>query len=133
MHQGIQKLVTDLNRCLKTFSVLYELDNDAGSFRWVDADVENHSVYIFMREAPKKPAILVVVNLTPVVHHDWRIGVPQSGCFHEVINTDQCCYGGSGVENPGKIITEGISAHGFDNSVSLTLPPLGTLLLCYQE
>ncbi|MBU2099548.1 MAG: 1,4-alpha-glucan branching enzyme, partial [Gammaproteobacteria bacterium] len=133
MHQGIQKLVTDLNHCVKSFPALYQLDSDASGFSWIDADADNHSVFVFLRKTTQHPPVVVVVNMTPVVHHHWRVGVPGAGIYREVLNSDSEYYGGSGVGNLGAVSTEDIPHHGFEHSVILNLPPLGTLLLCHQD
>ncbi|MDO8908976.1 MAG: 1,4-alpha-glucan branching protein GlgB [Pseudohongiella sp.] len=132
LHQGIQKLVADLNHTVRSCPALYELDSDADGFRWIDADVDNHSVYIFMRKAPGHAPVIAVVNLTPVVHYHWRIGIPHAGRYGEILNTDSSYYGGSGVGNLGAVEAQPIPSHGFDHSIVLNLPPLGTLFLCHQ-
>ena len=73
--------------------------------------------------------IIVVCNLTPVVRHNYGIGVPQAGCYRELLNSDANVYGGSGVGNLGAINTQAINTHGRDYTLSLTLPPLATLVL----
>jgi 1,4-alpha-glucan branching enzyme len=69
------------------------------------------------------------VNCTPVVREDYRIGVPSPGAWAERFNSDAAEYGGSGVGNLGRVESSAIPAHGFEQSVSLRLPPLGVLLL----
>lgn len=132
LHKGIQKLVADLNNFVKSCPALYELDCDPHGFCWIDADVDNHSVYIFMRKSASQLPVIAVVNMTPVVHHHWRIGVPHAGVYREVINSDSNYYGGSGVGNLGAVVAEPVPSHGLDYSIVLNLPPLGTLLLCHQ-
>lgn len=132
LHKGIQKLVADLNSCVKSFPALYKDDSEPGGFSWIDADVENQSIYIFMRKADQHSPVIVVVNMTPVVHHHWRVGIPFAGRYREIFNSDSSYYGGSGVGNLGAVDTENVACHGFDHSVNLSLPPLGTLLLCHQ-
>jgi 1,4-alpha-glucan branching enzyme len=73
--------------------------------------------------------VIVVCNFTPVVRHDYRIGVPEAAAYEEALNTDDARYGGSGVGNGGRIKTENVRAHGREQSLSLTLPPLATMML----
>ena len=72
---------------------------------------------------------MALVNWTPLVRYSYRIGVPHAGYWREVINTDLAQYGGSGVGLGGGVESEPVSAHGWAQSVSLTLPPLGTVIL----
>ena len=71
----------------------------------------------------------MVCNFTPVPRLAYRIGVPEAGFYAERLNSDAAAYGGSNVGNQGGVASEAIAAHGFDQSVSLTIPPLGCLLL----
>ena len=71
----------------------------------------------------------MVFNFTPVPRHDYRIGVPGDGFYVEILNSDSAMFGGSDVGNGGGVSSEPIAAHGFDHSISLTLPPLGCLML----
>ena len=73
--------------------------------------------------------MLVVCNFTPVARHAYRLGVPLPGHWREIVNTDAAMYGGSNVGNEGGILTDGGEQHGQPHSLSLTLPPLSTLIL----
>src|SRR5262249_9475756 len=73
--------------------------------------------------------VVVVCNFTPIPRPDYRIGVPRRSAYVEVINTDAEAYGGSGKGNLGRVGIEETPAHGFPQSVVLTLPPLATLWL----
>ena len=70
-----------------------------------------------------------IFNFTPVPRAGYRIGVPEPGFWVELINSDSAMFGGSNVGNGGGVQSEPVAAHGFDNSIDLTLPPLGCLLL----
>ena len=88
----------------------------------------DNSVVAFLRRGNKDLAI-VVCNFTPVVRHGYRIGVPQGGAYEEALNTDATRYGGSGVEISEGVVAEKVPAHGQPYSLSLTLPPLATMVL----
>jgi 1,4-alpha-glucan branching enzyme len=75
------------------------------------------------------PPLLVVCNMTPTPHHHYRIGVPRTGVWREIANTDSRFYGGSDMGNEGTVHTTAVSAHGEPQSIELTLPPLSTILL----
>jgi 1,4-alpha-glucan branching enzyme len=73
--------------------------------------------------------VLCVFNFTPVPRHGYVFGVPRAGAYTEVLNSDSAVYGGSNVGNDGLVVTEAVPSHGFADSLRITLPPLGCLLL----
>jgi 1,4-alpha-glucan branching enzyme len=123
-HQGVQRWVADLNSMLTSQPSLFELDNDPAGFRWVVGDDAADSVYAYLRLSVEGSPVLFVANWTPVVRESYRVGVPVEGEWVELINSDDLRYGGSGVVN-GPIETDPISTHGYDQSLELTIPPLG--------
>jgi 1,4-alpha-glucan branching enzyme len=129
-HAGIQRLICDLNRLYAGEPALHRYDTEARGFRWVIGDDVANSVFAFLRLAEDGvPPILAVCNMTPVVRHDYRIGVPRAGRWDEIFNSDSHLYAGSNQGNGGAVETEFISAHGEQQSVCLVLPPLAVLLL----
>lgn len=129
-HQGLQRFVRDLNLVYQNEPSLYEADFDWNGFSWIDANDTDNSVFSFIRRGKKPEDLLVIVcNFTPVVHHEYRIGVPQAGTYHELINSDLEIYGGSGISNGATIATRPEKSHTWNQSLSLALPPLGTLFL----
>ena len=127
--RGIQLLVADLNRAYREHPALHALDASPDGFRWVVLDDADQSVYAWIRQSPDAQPALVVCNFTPVPRHAYRLGVPLPGHWREIVNTDAATYGGSNVGNQGGVWTDGDERHGFPHSVSLTLPPLSTLIL----
>jgi 1,4-alpha-glucan branching enzyme len=128
-HSGVQQLVRDLNQLYKSYPALYELQYQPEGFSWIDYGDAEQSVITFMRKGIHPTDTLVIAcNFTPVPRTDYRIGVPRSGEFSEVLNSDLTVYGGGGLCNSG-INSEPIPSHGHKNSISLTLPPLAILVL----
>ncbi|MFT4189948.1 MAG: 1,4-alpha-glucan branching protein GlgB [Comamonas sp.] len=131
-HAGVQRLVRDLNAVLRHFAALHEQDHVPEGFQWVCHEDAAHSVLAFLRRDRAGRCVLVVNNFTPVVREGYRLGVPLDAAngrrWREVINTDLAVYGGSGVHNPDQRSAP-VAAHGFDQSLLLTLPPLATLML----
>ncbi|MEJ7645505.1 MAG: 1,4-alpha-glucan branching protein GlgB [Chryseolinea sp.] len=126
VHQGVQKLVADLNRLYRSERALYEYQFETRGFSWIDYADQENSVIAFQRQADTKEELMIVVcNFTPIVRPQYRIGVPYRGTWREVFNTDHVKYSGSGVLNEGLAMTSPVKFHGKDNSISLTLPPLG--------
>ncbi len=129
-HQGMQRFVKDLNRLYQHEPALYEDDFEWTGFTWIDANDSDNSVLAFVRNAKSSHEFIVVIsNFTPVVRYDYRVGVPQTGYYQEILNSDSEHYWGSNVGNAGGVETEASSFHGYNQSVSLTLPPLATIML----
>ena len=132
LHSGVQTLVRDLNTLYRETPALYEVDYESAGFEWIDGGDKQNSVVSFMRrpaEGGQEDYAVVVCNFTPVVHEDYRIGVPSPGTYVEALNTDDGTYGGSGVGNGGPIEAEEAPSHGQPYSLSLRLPPLATMIL----
>jgi 1,4-alpha-glucan branching enzyme len=128
-HEGVQRLLHDLNRLYQATPALYQLDFVPEGFEWIDHNDAEHSVLSFARRGKDANTLVVVVcNFTPVVQRDYRVGVPQAGVYVERINTDSTHYGGSNVGAPfGEITAEPIGWHGKSHSLQLNLPPLATV------
>jgi len=129
-HQGVSRLVADLNRLYATYPALHELDHSSEGFEWVDADNYLQSIFIYRRKSRvNREQLLVLLNMTPMLQQHFRVGVPAPGYYAEKLNTDAEHYGGNAHGNLGGIHAEAIPAHGCAWSLSLTLPPLAALVL----
>jgi len=128
-HAGLQRLVGDLNRLYRDIPAMHEGDSDGWGFAWVIGDDAADSVFAYLRRDRAGKAVLVVLNMTPVVREDFRVGVPQGGAWIELLNSDSSLYGGSNVGNSGEVQADGIGAHGHAWSLRLRLPPLAALIL----
>ncbi|MCZ7658773.1 MAG: 1,4-alpha-glucan branching protein GlgB [Xanthobacteraceae bacterium] len=129
-HQGVQRLVRDLNRLYRERPALNEGDHHEKGFLWIEANDWQQSVVSFLRRARNpEDFVVVAVNFTPVVRHDYRLGVPAAPGYREIMNSDSELYGGSNVGNAGYVPAEDVPAHGFPSSIRLTLPPLAGLIL----
>jgi 1,4-alpha-glucan branching enzyme len=118
--------VSDLNRVYRAEPALHATDNDPGAFRWAVADDAGASVYAFERKAADGSAVLTVSNMTPVVRTFYPVWVSRAGTWREAINTNAGAYGGDNLGNGGQCHAE---AEGGGGVLSLTLPPLSTLIL----
>ncbi|MGE3277053.1 MAG: 1,4-alpha-glucan branching protein GlgB [Vicinamibacterales bacterium] len=129
-HAGLQRWVRDLNRCYAAERSLYEVDADPAGFQWIDPNDHDNSVISFVRRAADgEDATVVVVNFTPVPRYDYRIGVPAPGRWREALNSDAELYGGSNMGNGGGLDAAGPPSHGHAQSLALTVPPFGCLVL----
>ncbi|WP_075217696.1 1,4-alpha-glucan branching protein GlgB [Mongoliimonas terrestris] len=128
-HAGLNRLVRDLNTLYRAEPALHARDHEPGGFQWVIGDDRDHSVYAYLRHGfETDPPALVVCNFTPVPRGGYRVGVPVAGTWEEVMNTDAALYGGSNVGNGGALETEAEASHGHAQSLTLTLPPLATVV-----
>ncbi len=132
-HAGVQRLVHDLNHTYRAQAALHARDTEPGGFQWLVVDDAEQSVYAFVRYGHTAADTLVAVaNLTPVVRHAHRVGLPDLGLggrWREVLNTDSAHYGGSNVGNHGCLQADTEPSHGQAHSATLTLPPLAVVWL----
>ena len=129
-HYGIHAVVRELNHLYAERPALFELDFDPQGFQWIDGSDAEHSVLAFMRRGTSPNSLVACVfNWTPVVREGYHVGVPEAGTWRVVLNTDDQRWGGSGAGTMGMIEASGEAAHGFGQSLPLTLPPLGAVLL----
>ncbi|MCR4337323.1 MAG: 1,4-alpha-glucan branching protein GlgB, partial [Candidatus Omnitrophica bacterium] len=127
-HQGIQKLVKELNSLYRREKALHQVDFDGRGFHMIDASDWEGGVISYERRGHNPlDRIVVVCNFTPVPRHDYRVGVPDAGFWQEIFNSDAKEYWGSGMGNLGGKWADSMPFHGRSHSLSLTLPPLSIL------
>ena len=122
----MQNFVKDLNGFYLNNKPFWENDSDWQGFRWIAHDDHEQSVISFIRRDESGKEIVVVCNFCPVVRKNYLIGVPKTGEYKPVLSSDSAKYGGSGTRLR-KVKTKDIKMHGFDQSISITLPPLSTV------
>ena len=126
-HAGVQALIRDLNRMYRAVPALHALDCEEAGFEWLVMHDADRSVFAWLRKGRQtEERCLVVVNFTPQVYRDYRIHVPFSGAWREVLNTDSAMYGGSDVGNAGAVRT---LDEGAIPELSLVVPPLAAIFL----
>jgi 1,4-alpha-glucan branching enzyme len=129
-HQGVQRFVKDLNRLYQHEPALYEDDFTWTGFTWIDANDSENSVFCFRRNAQSSDEFIIVIsNFTPIPRESYRVGVPRLGYYTEILNSDSEHYGGGNMGNDGGQHAEEVPMHGHPYSLSLTLPPLATIML----
>jgi 1,4-alpha-glucan branching enzyme len=129
VHQGLQRLVGELNRVYTSSPALWEQDNDAAGFEWIDGGNSTQNVLAFVRWSRSGAPLVGVFNFSGNPVGPYRIGLPFGGLWDEVINTDAGEFGGSGVGNFGVVEARDEPWGGRPASAELTLPPLGGLWL----
>ncbi len=132
-HAGMQRWVSDLNRVYRSEPALYRIDFSPDGFEWLDVDNSDASVIAFLRKGGDAvPPVLVACNFTPVPRTNYLIGVPKRGVWREILNSDARDYGGAGWGNLGAVESVPVTTHGRVESVTLTLPPLSTIMLRWE-
>ena len=128
-HSGIRNLVKDVNHLYRDFPSLHERDCDGEGFEWIDGQSAESGVLAFSRRGSIPNEVIVVVcNFTPVVRHDYRVGVPLDGWYAEELNSDSDHYGGGNVGNFGGVASEAVEWHGKSRSITISVPPLATVV-----
>lgn len=128
MHKKMQLFTEKLFHMYRQEPALWELDHSWQGFEWIDCNDSDHSVIAFLRLSAKGEAIIAVCNFTAAVYREYRIGVPQPGCYREVLNSDSPDFGGSG-HGQKTLQAERLEWHGREYSLAMTLPPLTTIFL----
>ncbi len=132
-HVGVQRLVADLNAAYRGLPALWREDFAPAGFSWIDANDAFGNVLSFLRSAPDAPIVACVVNFSGEPHHEYRLGLPSTGRWREVINSDAVEYGGSGVGNLGLVESVAEPHHGRPASAVLTVPPLAFVWLVHED
>jgi 1,4-alpha-glucan branching enzyme len=131
-HLGIQHLLKALNKIYRSEPALHALQFSDKGFEWIDGSDRDNSVLVYVRLANEgNEKLLVVLNLTPVVRHNFRIGLPADGNYTCILNTDAAIYGGTGSQY-ANLVAEPVRHHWKDHSTTLDLPPLALLVFKYE-
>ena len=132
-HQGMQDWVRDLNNLYQQHPCMYELDHQTSGFQWLDCDNSQDCVFSFIRYAKSSDDHLIfIINMTPQVHHYFRVGLPSANNYVEVLNSDMNFYGGSDVIN-SFIEYENVPWQGMQSSALMTVPPLSCVVLAVNS
>ncbi|TAH36943.1 MAG: 1,4-alpha-glucan branching protein GlgB [Planctomycetota bacterium] len=132
-HRGVREWLAHLNRLYQAEPALHRHDCEPAGFEWLDTADRAQSVLSFVRKGQARdPLILVACNFTPLPRHNYRLGAPSGGFWREIGNSDATQYWGSGQGNLGGVQAVPVPAHGRSHSLTLTLPPLGVLILRHE-
>ena len=132
LHRGIQSVMRDLNFLYREQSALYAYDFDPQGFQWIDCQDTGQSILSYIRRGNDNSFVIIVLNFTPVPRKQYRLGVPQSGFYKELFNSDAACYGGSDIGNGQGCHTDAIPWMNNPVSISINLPPLAGVILRLQ-
>ena len=132
-HAGVQRLVRELNRVYRSEPALHQIDFAPEGFEWLVGDDAASSVIVFLRKGREPGStVLVACNFTPLPRENYLVGVPAGGHWRELLNSDAADYGGAGWGNLGRVTAAPLAWRGQPSSISLTLPPLATIILKHE-
>ena len=126
-HTELQTYVKTLNAFYKEHPAFWQVDYSWEGFQWIVPDDFQQSVVAFLRKDAAGKQILVVCNFNPVLREGYTLGAPVSGTYKEVLNSDDEAFGGSGTVHNKSVRTHKKPLHGFEQSITITLPPMSTL------
>ncbi|MEG2083587.1 MAG: 1,4-alpha-glucan branching protein GlgB, partial [Oscillospiraceae bacterium] len=128
MHRRFKHYMQTLSNLYLKMPPLWELDDGWEGFRWISAEDTAQNVISFLRTDHKGNQLAIICNLSPVVREHYLIGVPEIGNYTLALNTDWESFGGSTPDDSVSLCAASLPMHGFEQSLELTLPPLGALL-----
>jgi len=128
MHNNLKHYNKNLGAFYLNTRSLWEVDFSWDGFKWISDNDYEQNIIVFARTDKKGNNTIVLINFAPVARYDYRIGIPESGVYKEIFNSDLKEYGGWGHSNED-IKSEDIPMHGFKQSISLTVPPLA--IVCF--
>jgi 1,4-alpha-glucan branching enzyme len=133
MHEGIRRLVGDLNSAYRELAALHGRDNEPDGFEWLIGNDHSNSVFAWVRKSNGASPVVVISNMTPVPRDNYRVPMPRAGKWSERINSDAGWYGGSNTGNQGKVVARSSEGNSWMPAYAdLYLPPLATLILKYD-
>lgn len=128
-HAKLQQYVEKLNHFYLENAPLWQVDDSWEGFSWISHDDFQQSVIAFRRFDEQENELIVICNFVPVERTDYKIGVPDYTSFKEIFNSDSVEFGGNGVGNPVALRPKKEPMHGFEKSISLTIPAMSVLIL----
>jgi 1,4-alpha-glucan branching enzyme len=130
---AFRRFVSALGRLYRSRPELWRDDYSPHGFAWIDTADRAHSVLSYVRRSGGAECV-VVLNLTPVPRERYRVGVPSPGQHVLLLSSDDHQWGGSGIGAPGTLVdVEPAPFHGHAQSIQITLPPLGALVLAVRD
>ncbi len=132
MHEGVRRLVTDLNTAYRQLPALHGRDCESDGFEWIIGNDQANSVFAWVRRAPGEDPVVVVSNMTPIPRENYTMPMPLVGKWVERINTDAGWYSGSNTGNQGAVTALASKGGHWPGVASIYLPPLSTLFLKFE-
>lgn len=128
MHDSFNRYFRDLVRIYNSYKALYAYDYESFSFKWIDADNYAQSIYVYTRY-DEDNCFIIVLNMKPVAYTDFRIGVPFTGEYFELLNSEKDIYSGCNITNDKQLFSSSTKAHGLPNSISIDIAPYAGIII----
>ncbi len=130
-HIKMQEYIKDLNHFYKNEKAMYEIDNSYEGFDFIDPHNNDQSIIVLMRKGKNpKDFVIAVINFTPVVYYDYKVGVPYPGTYQEVFNSDDKKYWGSNqVMKESELVSKNEKWHNKNYHINIKVPPLGAIFI----
>jgi 1,4-alpha-glucan branching enzyme len=132
MHEGVRRLIGDLNAAYRDLPALHGRDNEPDGFEWLIGNDHANSVFAWTRRSNGSSPVVVIANMTPVPRDNYRVPMPKAGKWSERVNTDAGWYGGTNTGNQGKVVAHASEGDWMPAYADFYLPPLATLILKYD-
>ena len=133
-HVQMKNYVRELLHLYQDSPALYQTDDNWKGFEWINADDSDRSIFSFVRHSKDgKNNLLFVVNFTPVERPDYRVGVPQSGSYKLVLNSDEARFGGTGTKRAASYRSRKGDYDGKPYSIGYSLPAYGVAVFQYEK
>ena len=132
-YKKLRKYMADLNSLYLANPELYELDNSPEGFEWINCIQADECMVTYVRKSINGGKLLVIANFTPVLREKYQIGVPAAGKYKEIFNSDSAVYGGNDSVNKRVITSKKEECDGREDSISLTIPAMGVVVMKYSE
>ncbi len=130
-NRQMKEYVAALNKLYRSEKALYELDYSTDGFQWINCSSADETILVFIRKSADGSELVITVNFTPVVRSKYKIGVPYAGKYKEIFNSDEVKFGGEGNTNPRVKTATQDECDGYENSIHMTVPPLGISVMRY--
>ncbi len=132
-HVIIKDYVKALNHLYKEEPALYALDDEPEGFEWINNISANESIVTYVRKSDKiEDTLVIVCNFTPIVHEEYKVGVPFRGKYKEIFSSDEARFGGDGMNNTTLKQSKKEECDDRENSISITVPPLSISVFKYK-
>ncbi|MBN2898753.1 MAG: 1,4-alpha-glucan branching protein GlgB [Clostridia bacterium] len=134
LHRGAQQFMKTMNQVYKEESALYALDHQPRTFQWIDHENHDYSVISFLRKGEKKENhIIVICNFGTHYFDTYDIGVPMKGAYERILDSSEKCFSDVETGTRERVITSSRLTHNFEQTITITLPPLTTLYYKFSK
>ncbi len=128
-HRQLQLFNAELNHFYLEHPALWDHDDNWDTFRWIDADNREQSIFSYRRIGCDGRELVILLNFLPVKREEFLLAVPERGIYEELFNTDETRFGGEGNINLGPLKSEPCMLRGYGEAVRITVPPMGAVIL----